>query len=1343
MDQPDHEDASTQAEIAKYLSERTKNAGISIPRLSTRDRVPLSFGQERLWFLYQLEKDSPAYNRPVILRLKGDLNQQLFIGCIHEILARHDVFKTVFLLERGEPTAKITQVPDLTFQVEDLAHYPPSERLPVAFHRMGDMIEVPFPLETGPLVRLHLFRLDQDEHILLFVTHHIIFDAWSETTFINELAASYQSLDVGEPPVQYQDYAQWQRKQISSRRYNGQLDYWKEVLRGTTALNLPTDFPRPPIQTHTGAAMRFQIPAHLLQRLHQTSLQEKATLFMVLLSGYLALLHRYTGERNIVVGTPVAGRGHAETQKTIGLFIKTLALRTGLEGNPSFRELIRRVRKTTLEALSNQDIPFEQVVEELRPERSLAQTPIFQVFFNLENIPAPPDRMAGIKIEVLEPEIKHIQYDLSLELHEKGGTIKGVLEYNSDLFKAETIHRMVDHYLSILEHASLDPDQKIGFLPFMKDSEYNRIVNEWNDTLLQYPAESCLHHLFEAQAYRTPEATALIFDQEEITYSELNSRANQFARYLRSQGVGNGSRVGIHVPRSIEMIVSVVAVIKAGATYVPLDIAYPKERLETIALDAEIQFILDGLPQNDLFEELECQVIRLREVGDGLDGYSKANLEDRSNPEDWVYIIYTSGSTGKPKGVPVRHRSVVNYLDYFTRYCKLSPLDTVLQIPPLSFDASVEDIFGTLTSGGKLVLLEEDSLLNMRMVLETIERQEITCILSTVPSFWRAFSSYAAAHPMHSSEVRLITISGEVLYASDCERLWEIFGSETTLINTFGPSECTIITTFYTIPNDLGSDTTIFVGRPIQNTQVYILDEYLSPVPLGVLGEMYIGGVGLAAGYLNQPGLTGESFLPNPFSSEPGSRLYRTGDKVRYLPDGVIDFLGRTDRQVKIRGNRVELGEVEAVLSTHESIMDAVVVPAEDPQNESILLAYLTTKNPYGKPSVSELRSYLQEQLPDYMIPASFITLDNLPLTSSGKVNFQELPAPEENRLDLETSYLPAVTGTEKELVRIWTKYLGVEQIGVQDNFFDLGGHSLMAIRILSEIESTFGMEVPLATLFQATTVQTLAEIISRASSSPEMEYLVPVQPGGTRPPIFCVPPAAATAMRFEKLSKHLIDQPLYGFDYPGMDGKSEPVYSIPELARRFIQEILVLQPEGPYFICGMCYGGNVAFEIAQQLNSQGRQVEFLGIIDSNFPPKRRKPYHYYIYKFRHFIYKDILRKKTEPGDFIKIKREWRFQGTDPLRLQIHKVFRANIFARLAHTSRPYPGKIHKFSTRWQVAERATQKWQKFAAGGLENHIIPGSHSLRSPEDTGIMDEPNVETFARIFEACLADSRKE
>ncbi len=1340
------ENKNKQEQIAQYLADITKKKSTSqtIPRRTSQTFSPLSFGQERLWFLYQLDKNSPAYNRPTILRFRGYLNRQVLNDCINRILERHEVLRTSFPLVDGEPMAKLTTSSEMQVPVVDLTAYPASKRIELAYQKMGKIIDMPFNLETGPIVKFQFYKVDHDVHIFLFVCHHIAFDAWSETILINEIAAWYGSLlddaaaPVPTPAIQYTDYAHWQRDQALDWKYRHALAYWKEKLSGITALNLPLDFPRPPIQTFSGRSIPFELPRSLKQGLKEISLREAATLFMTLFSAYLVLLHRYTNAPDIVVGTPIAGREQKETEKTIGLFIRTLTLRIGMEGNPTFRELLSRIRKMVLEAFTYSDVPFERIVEELRPGRSLAQTPIFQVFFNLENIPEPVSQMDGIKVDRLMPEIKYVQYDLGMELHETVDLIQGSLEFNTNLFKEATIHRMVAHFLILLDEICKNPDQKIGYLNLMDEAEFDQVVSKWNDTKTQFTDTVFLHQLFENQVQETPAATALIFKGEKVSYAKLNWKANQLARYLRTQGVVTGYRVGIHVQRSIEMITSIIGVIKSGATYVPLDPSLPEDRLQTMANDAQARFILDGCSEDDHFEHLDCRIIPLDEIQAELSSFDSTNLESKSDPMDIVYIFYTSGSTGEPKGVLIRNQSVVNYLTYFTQYCGLKSSDIVLQIPPISFDASVEDIFGTLISGGRLILLPEESVADMSKVLQLIEQEKVTCILSTVPSFWRAFISFAANHKLNNPSLRLITISGEVLYSSDCEKLWEIFGSDLTLINTYGPTECTIVSTFYKIPQGLGKDSPVSLGRPIQNYQVYILDEYLSPVPVGIVGEIFIGGAGLANGYLNQPRLTAESFIPHPFAKCPGDRLYRSGDRARWFPDGTIEFIGRNDRQVKIRGNRVELGEVETVIRTHPGIEDIAVVSHQGLGTETALIAYITPDGHGILPDVTELRNFLRDKLPDYMTPSTFIPLESLPLTTNGKINYQELPHPDLSRPDLGTPYLAPKTALEKKLSEIWAKHLQVERVGIKDDFFDLGGHSLMAIRIMADIESTFGKEVPLATLFQATTIESLSNLIQNGETGPEFKSLVPVQPRGSKPPLFCVPPAAATAMRFEKLSKHLgDDQPLYGFDYPGMDGKSEPVYNIPELAKVFIRDLIQVQPAGPYFLCGMCYGGNVAFEMASQLMAQGNQVAFLGIIDSNFAPGKRKPFQYYSYRTRLFVKKVILKQDVNTGECIKWNPRWEPLKADPLNNHIVRVFEANIIARLAYTSSAYPGKITKFSTNWHIAEMATKKWQKSTTVALEDHPIPGSHVLRSPEDTGIMSEANIQAFTQIFRQCL------
>ena len=1339
-----------QEQIAQYLAaqkQKISPAQTITPHSST-NTFPLSYGQERLWFLYQLEKENPTYNRPTILHLRGKLDRTVLNQCLNHILVRHQTLRTTYQLIDGEPMAILKAPSEVLLPVDDLTDYAYKEKHDITQHRMDETIDEPFNLETGPIFRVHLYKLDEREHRFLFVIHHILFDAWSENILINEIASLYTSIKkdrkilINALPIQYADYVFWQREGFEHGRYQRQMTYWVDRLNNASSLNLPLDRDRPVKRTNSGSSVEFKIPTQVVEALKKLNQLEETTLFMTLLAGYLVLLHRYTGDRDIIIGTAIAGRKNQETQKTIGLFINTLALRFGLDGNLTLKELLRKVRKTTLEAYSNASLPFDKIVEEVQVARNLLRDPFIQVFFNLENIPEPAKRMDDVQIERITPETRHIQFDLSMDLQTADNSIQGSLEYNAALFEHETIERMVKHYLLLLERMGHDSDQKIGYLDFMTDAERKLILYDWNDTVSPFSSDLCLHQLFENQVRATPDAIALVFNSLKLTYDDLNRRSNQVAHFLSGHGVHRGSRVGIFMPKSPKLITVLIGVMKTGAAYVPLDPTLPRDYLIKQAQEAQLQVIINGFLAEDLSGILDGSIIQIEEIIETLSKEPSSNPGIAADPEDLIYITYTSGTTGRPKGVPIRHRSVVNYLEHFTRYCELRSNDSVLQVPAISFDASVEDIFGTLTSGATLFLLEDQSVTDMKQILGLLEQEGITCVLSTVPSFWRAFFAYAENHPVKSRNMRLITVSGEVLYGSDCIKLRQIFGPQLTLVNTFGPTESTIVATYYQVPQEIDPEKAVYVGRPIQNYQVYILDDYLSPVPLGVVGDLYIGGEGLAIGYLYQPGVTATSFIPNPFSNKPGDRLYHTGDRVRYLPDGTLEFIGRSDRQVKIRGKRVEIGEVEAVLRTHPKVFDCAVTSIPEKKLETTLIAYITSGSDQEIPATPDLRSYLQDKMPDYMVPSIFIPTDNLPLTSTGKINYQELPLPETQPLGFGDETLPPTTETEQLLTKIWGTHLGMEPIGIRDDFFDLGGHSLMAIRIMADIEKTFGIEIPLAILFQATTIADLASYIEGATTPTEVTTLIPVQPQGTKPPLFCVPPAAATAMRFERLSKHLgLDQPLYGFNYPGMDGKLEPIYSIPELANTFINDLQTKQPSGPYSLCGMCYGGNVAFEMAHQLTAQGHCVSFLGIIDANFAPKRRRTLRYFLYKGRMFFVERILKKETKPGGRVRMNRRWESLWTDPSNRTLLKVFEANIIARLEHKITPYPGKIMKFSTNWEVARHATREWRKMTTVGLDDHFIPGTHQPASAEETGILGEKNIAAFTKIFKNALESTR--
>jgi amino acid adenylation domain-containing protein len=1185
-----------------------------ISRLPERDRVPLSFAQERLWFLDQLEPGNPAYNRPVALRLIGSLDVGALERALSEVLRRHGVLRATFSSEDGRPTQTIAPTEPLSLPVVDLGELSSTGRESQARRLAIEEAQRPFDLSQSPLLRATLLRLDSEEHILLLVIHHIAFDGWSASVLTEEIAALYEAFSTGKPsplpelPVQYADFAHWQREWLQGEVLEAQLSYWRERLADAPPLlDLPTDHPRPAIQTYRGACESLTLPPYLVEPLRALSQREGVTLFMTLLGAFQVLLHRYTAQDDIVVGSPVAGRTRIETEGLIGFFINTLVLRTDLSGDPTFRELLGRVREVALGGYAHQDLPFEKLVEELQPERDLSHTPLFQVMLNLENIPAEDVETASLRIEEFEFDSGVAQFDLALEIVTRGEGLFCSLKYNADLFDEGTIERMLGHYQTLLQGIVADPNRRLSELPLLMESERHQMLVTWNDTRAEYPKGVCVHQLFEAQVERTPDAVAVVFENQRLTYRELNERANQLAHYLRALGVGPDVLVGICVERSLEMMVGVLGILKAGGAYMPLDPADPKERVGFMLEDTQAAVLLTQSHLLDRLPEHQAHMVCLDADWEVVRQSRTVGISEVT-PESLVYVIYTSGSTGQPKGVMVEHRGLVNYLCWINEGL-LSEGVTLPVVTKLTFDASLKQLLAPLLRGDVVWVVRDDVVADPVALLEVLSTRTKVG-LNCTPSLWQVIldtveSSESVTLPGGLSH---LLVGGEQLSEALVDRTLTQ-APDLGLWNLYGPTETTVIATFARI---VSSDR-VTIGRPTANTHVYILDRHLQPVPVGVVGELHVGGDGVARGYLNRPELTSERFIPDPFVDEAGARLYKTGDLCRYLSDGNIEFLGRIDYQVKIRGFRIELGEIEAVLGQHPAVRETVVVAREEtPDDPSTslrtgrrLAAYVVPEQ--GRvPTASELRHYLRGKLPEYMVPGAFVTLEALPLTSTGKVDRRSLPAPDQGRpAQEERAFIAPWDTLEFRLVQIWEQVLDVHPIGVRDNFFDLGGHSLLAVRLFAEIEKEAGRRLPLSTLFQAPTVKQLASILRREGSPGLWRPLVPIKPEGSNLPFFCVHPLPGDVLCFTDLARHLgPEQPFYALQARGLDGVTPPQDRVEDTAALYLEEIRTVQPEGPYFLGGYCTGGTIAFEMAQQLQAQGQQVALLALIETSLLPE-------------------------------------------------------------------------------------------------------------------------------------------
>ncbi|HWS86509.1 MAG TPA: amino acid adenylation domain-containing protein [Pyrinomonadaceae bacterium] len=1069
--------------------------GVEAPPLAAVERggpLPLSFAQQRLWFLNQLEPGNPFYNIPSAARLEGRLDVAALEQTLTEIVRRHEALRTTFASEGGEPVQLINPAEPLTLPVTDLSALPEVEREAEARRLVQEEALRPFDLAASPLLRASLLRLAEEEHIALFTMHHIVSDGWSMGVLIREVASLYEAYTAGqespleELSIQYADYAYWQRAWLQGDALERQLDYWREELADAPALlQLPTDRPRPAVQTFNGANQPFILSPQLSEALKELSRREGATLYMTLMAAFQALLHRYTGQGDILVGSPIANRNRGETEALIGFFVNTLVLRGRVVPGESFRGLLRQVRERTLGAYAHQDVPFEKLVEELRPERSLSHSPLFQVMMVWQNTPREEPGLGGLRLSPVGGESATAKFDLHLAMSEgAGGEVRGVLEYNTDLFDAETVGRMVSHFERLLAAVAADPEQAVGELPLLSHEERSLLLAEWNDTAAAYPSDKSIHRLFEEQAARTPDAVALVFGDVELTYAELNGRANQLAHYLQSLGVGPESLVGVMMERSPEMVLSLLGVLKAGGAYVPFEPTQPSKRLAAMAEDARPSVLLTQ-------ESLRAHVPAGVEGVVCLDAeWAEVERQGAHNPtggvvaDNCAYVIYTSGSTGRPKGVAITHRSAVAFIAWAAETFPAEDFAGVLASTSISFDLSVFELFATLARGGRVILVEN------ALQLASAGAAEGVTLINTVPSAMAELVRMGAV----PESVRVVNLAGEALKNQLAQGVYEQTAVE-RVYNLYGPSEDTTYSTYTLVERGARREPTI--GRPVSNTRAYVLDRYMQPVPVGVAGELHVGGAGLARGYLNRPNTTAEKFIPDPFSQEPGARLYRTGDLARFLPDGDIEFLGRVDFQIKLRGFRIELGEIEAALASHPAVREAVAVVRED-GGDKRLVAYLVADAPAP---AAELRQYLRERVPDYMVPSAFVLLEGMPLNANGKVDRKALPAPGVEMMG--RAYTAPRTPVEEELAGIWAEVLRVERVGVEDNFFELGGHSLMATQIVSRVRKALGVDLPLRMLFESPTVEGLARHVeaalsqSRADSAPP---LVAREPGAPLP---------------------------------------------------------------------------------------------------------------------------------------------------------------------------------------------------------------------------------------------------
>jgi amino acid adenylation domain-containing protein len=1197
-------------------SSRPSSAVPTIPRRPPdAGPAPLSFAQQRLWFLERLRPGTAVYNIPLAIRLQGALDLEALEKSLNEIVRRHAALRTTFSEIDGQPVQVVREAAAIPLSVErlkrKLLRTAGNDQAEVYVHLLAiEEGRRPFDLATGPLVRARLLRIRGRDHVLLLTLHHIVFDGWSAAIFFHELAVLYDVFaSPGEPivpplpelPIQYADFAVWQRTRLEGEELEQHVAYWMRQLGGMTELQLPSDRPRREVGTGGGARQALVLPETLTDRLKTLARQERTTLYMVLLAAFQELLARYTGQEDIVVGTPISGRTRVETEGLIGFFVNTLPLRTDLSGDPTFRELLGRVRTVALGAYAHQEVPFERLVAELRPERSMGRTPLVPVTFVLQNAPPAFLQLPDLKVSQFLVGIETAKFDLSLEMWEIQGELQGVLSYSTDLFDQSTIERLAGHYRTLLAGAVAAPDTPLSKLPLLTPAERHQLLVEWNATEADFPSDATVHELFETQVAASPEAVAVVDAGASLTYRELNRRANRLAHHLRGLGVGPEVVVGLCLERSAAMVVGMLGILKAGGAYLPLDPSYPSARLAFMLDDAGARVLVT---QGEEVPDARIPVVRLDADAAALARQPDEDPAREATADSLAYVVYTSGSVGPPKGVAVPHRAVVR-LVVRTDYVSLGPDDVVAQAANAAFDATTFEVWGALLNGAQLVVLPREVLLSPPALANDLATHGVTTIFLTTA----LFNLLAREGPTALRGVRQVLFGGEVADPGSVAAVLE-HGRPGQLLHVYGPTETTTFATWYPVKGVEPGATTVPIGRPIANTTCYVLDQHRRLLPVGVPGELYIGGPGVARGYLHRPGPTNQRFVPDHHASANGARRYRTGDMVRWRPDGTLEFLGRLDEQVKIRGFRVEPAEVAAVLRRHPALREVAVVAREFASGDKRLAAYVV---PIAEPAPtpSQLRSFLKSSLPDFMVPSVFMALEALPLTPAGKVDYQALPIPEQ-RGAAEDGYVAPRTPTEQALAGIWANLLEVEQVGIHDDFFEVGGHSLLVVQAVSRLASDLGIRVPVQAFFAAPTVAELAAYIDTERQDASASDAVPSSParmvlraGGTGSPIFFVPGGAgevANLVKIAQLARYTGGQePFYGFLREGIEAVEErdPQVRVENLATQFVDELRACQPEGPYVLGGVCSGGTVALEMARQLRAQGQEILLLILVDA------------------------------------------------------------------------------------------------------------------------------------------------
>jgi amino acid adenylation domain-containing protein len=1328
---------------------------LKITPANSREYLPLSFSQMRLWFLDQFDPGNTAYSMPLAIRFEGMLVIDTLEKGLNEILKRQASLRTTFSHGlNGQPQQIIHIYHWQDLPISDFSFLEENTREKAGQDFIKRQAQIPFDLTNGPLFRAHLLKINSECHWLFFNMPHIVSDGWSTGIFMTELSQAYQALTDGrpmpfqEPLVQYTDYAIWQRSN-GMLVFQSKLEFWKKKLNGVLPiLDLPADHARPKNQTFNGACPSRILPDGLASRLKQISNHQGVTLFMTMLAAFNVLLHRYTSQEDIIVGTANANRGQPETEELIGFFVNTLALRNDLSGCPTFAELLKRVRDVSLESFANREVPFEAIVESLHLARDTSRSPIFQVMFILQNTPYHEVKFPDMRVTPIYLDTGTSKYDLSLIVWEDPNEgLTCFFEYNTDIYAQERIERMIGHYQVLLESVCRNPDLPIGELELLTEDEQQKILLGWNATQMDFPRHQTIQGLITSQAQRCGDRIAVSDEEGEISYAELDRRSNQLGRYLQRLGIGPESLVGISLPRKKEMVIGLLGILKAGAAYVPLDPNFPVERLKYMLEDSQARLLLTERSLAATLEHNGLRVVCLTEEWRDIEEESPEEFDGGGQAENLAYVIYTSGSTGRPKGVEVLQRGVVNFLSSMQKQPGLVEEDILVSVTTLSFDIAGLELYLPLIKGARLLLVSSQTALDGLRLKKVIEEQDATLMQAT-PATWRLLM----AAGWKGKQGFKGFCGGETLPAEVASGLLQ---RGVQLWNLYGPTETTIWSTVSRIERE---DELVTIGRPIGNTRTYILDSRGQPLPVGVAGELFIAGDGVARGYLRRPDLTAEKFVADRFMGG-GARMYRTGDLARYLPDGRIEFLGRIDNQVKLRGYRIELGEITSALLEHPDVKSAVVMGRKDRKEEPFLAAYIVPRLDTAL-TRDDLRAFLLEKLPTVMIPAQFVFLDRLPTSPNGKVDYNALPEPTIPSTAVNLPILPHDL-VEVKLIQIWRNLLKLEDISTQDDFFALGGHSILAVRMFNKIQETFGVNLPLTSLFHRPTIKHLASLIKQQNGTISWSSLAEIQPTGNRPPVFCVHGMPGDVLWYCGLVPHMDqDQPLWGLESQGLDGVQQPILTIEEMASLYIKEMQSIQPKGPYYICGYSFGGSVVYEMACQLEQKGIKVGLLAIIDhansksgyyqvkiglaffkafaSNLPYRildlfNLKPDQFIARLRRNLGY---FIKSLTGGIFTRTNDELKasdlIDSADELPMATQEIIRINYKAMIEYTPRRYNGVVTLIRARGGrlfVSPDPEMGWGKFA-NSVDIRIIPGSH-------LGLFRDPNIRYLGEQLQVCL------